>query len=148
MKGKTLFIALMAALPALHAADVSAASMMSDEEVREKLVGAWVTAPGHRFPYDIAREKLGYFAYQQLNNDGTGGMYIFRDKYCGPIYRIIPLRWLVSGGVLTESYVKNGKPQTAHEKFLSFDGDNITYTTLNGSGAMDYQTRAPVCAIS
>jgi hypothetical protein len=119
----------------------------TDQQIHDMMVGGWVTSPGHRAAYDIEREKLGYYAYEQYNNDGTGGMYIFEGRLCGRIFRIMPFSWRVLDGIITQRYLgDDGKPQVAREKFLSMTGDNAVFS--DGHKPVDYQTRAPVCATS
>ena len=97
-------------------------------------------------------QQLGKYPVQQLNADGSGGMYIHRNSYCGPVIQFVPLRWDLKNAVLTEHYQQNGKAAMALGKVMSIDATHYVQGNAKGGTAPygRYMTlsRAPACAIS
>jgi hypothetical protein len=137
--------AVLAVTVVVHASTALAED--ADSKMHRQLVGVWYIEA------DAAQaQQTGSYSVQQLNADGSGGMYIHRKNYCGPVIQLVPFQWDLKAAVLTEHYQQNGKVAMARGKVMSIDATHYVQGNAKGGTAPygHYMTlsRAPACAVS
>lgn len=118
--------ALWLALGALAASSSASADVaMSDTQVAQALVGAWIVSPDSANPKDRQLLDRGWFAVEHFNADGKGDVAIYADKTCTKSLHSETFTWTVASGGVRFDYSDG---HSGHVTILSLTDTAFTYT--------------------
>ena len=103
----------------LAAGPVVAAPPQSDDEIREKLLGNWVSV---QTPEQIPDHLLIRFA-----PGGTARAWFFKDGACKDVLARADVRWRIEGGVLITSYPEG---YSDHDVVADIGDKTITFNSV------------------
>ena len=124
-----------------------ASGATDDAGLAKQFVGKWIPDPEHLSDSEKALRQRGIYGYEEFNDDGTGGAYLFQGKMCGPPLISAPFQWKIEGGILIENGLLMGKPRVDHDKVLSVTDDHYVTQSQDAEtgGRMEYRVKATPC---
>jgi hypothetical protein len=105
-------------LPAVFAGQGQAQSQLSDEQLKQALVGFWTNADDSPNKYDALARSRNWHGPEEFSSDGTGRASLYKGEMCvGDPDVTEDYNWDVRQGVL----VTHAATADSHDRILSVD---------------------------
>lgn len=143
IRGETLrrLLRIIVFLPALVAGQGQAQSQLSDDQLKQALVGVWTNADDSPNKYDALAKSLNWHGLEQFSSDGTGRLSLYKGEMCvGAPDFTEDYTWDVRQGVL----VQHAATHDSHDRILSVDKTRLILFSVEDQ-VTEYRAKTVGC---